>query len=59
MPALQRGHAYRLGPSRWGLRYYDAAGARRRKSPFLSKSAALALTQCDRAAVARRPGARA
>jgi integrase len=42
MPATQRGQAYRLGPNRWGLRYYDATGARRRKSPFPSKSAALA-----------------
>jgi hypothetical protein len=42
MPATQRGQAYRLGPNRWGLRYYDASGARRRKSPFPSKSAALA-----------------
>jgi integrase len=41
MPASQRGQAYRLGPNRWGLRYYDAAGKRRRKSPFPSKSAAL------------------
>src|SRR5581483_5429984 len=41
MPATQRGQAYRLGPNRWGLRYYDAAGTRRRKSPFPSKSAAL------------------
>ncbi len=41
MPATQRGQAYRLGPNRWGLRYYDATGARRRKSPFPSKSAAL------------------
>jgi integrase len=42
MPAIQRGQAYRLGPNRWGLRYYDHDGARRRKSPFPSKSAALA-----------------
>jgi integrase len=42
MPAIQRGQAYRLGPHRWGLRYYDANGGRRRKSPFPSKSAALA-----------------
>ena len=42
MPAIQRGHAYRLGPNRWGLRYYDDDGKRRRKSPFPSKSAALA-----------------
>jgi integrase len=42
MPATQRGQAYRLGPNRWGLRYYDTEGARRRKSPFPSKSAALA-----------------
>jgi integrase len=42
MPAIQRGQAYRLGPNRWGLRYYDSAGHRRRKSPFPSKSAALA-----------------
>ena len=40
MPAIQRGQAYRLGPSKWGLRFYDAGGARRRKSPFPSKSAA-------------------
>src|SRR4051812_43814213 len=42
MPATQRGQAYRLAPGKWGLRYYDASGARRRKSPFGSKSAALA-----------------
>src|SRR3954447_18603464 len=42
MPATQRGQAYRLSPNKWGLRYYDASGARRRKSPFPSKSAALA-----------------
>jgi hypothetical protein len=42
MPAIQRGQAYRLGPNRWGLRYYDADAKRRRKSPFPSKSAALA-----------------
>lgn len=42
MPAIQRGEAYRLGPKKWGLRYYAADGARRRKSPFPSKSAALA-----------------
>jgi len=42
MPATQRGHAYRLGPNRWGLRWYDHDGQRRRKSPFPSKSAALA-----------------
>jgi hypothetical protein len=41
MPATQRGQAYRLGPNRWGLRYYDTDGKRRRKSPFPSKSAAL------------------
>lgn len=42
MPATQRGSAYRIGPNRWGLRYYDTDGTRRRKSPFPSKSAALA-----------------
>jgi integrase len=42
MPPTQRGQAYRLGPNRWGLRYYAAAGKRRRKSPFPSRSAALA-----------------
>lgn len=42
MPQTQRGQVYRLGPNRWGLRYYDVSGARRRKSPFPSKSAALA-----------------
>lgn len=41
MPPTQRGQAYRLGPNKWGLRYYDADGKRRRKSPFPSKSAAL------------------
>ena len=51
MPATQRGHAYRLGPNRWGLRYRDAAGQKHRKSPFPSKSAALAaLPRRDRAA---------
>lgn len=42
MPPIQRGQAYRLGAGRWGLRYYDAGGKRRRKTPFPSKSAALA-----------------
>ncbi|MHB8694367.1 MAG: tyrosine-type recombinase/integrase [Solirubrobacteraceae bacterium] len=42
MPATQRGEAYRLSSGRWGLRYYDADGTRRRASPFSSKSAALA-----------------
>ncbi len=42
MPPTQRGQAYRLGPNRWGLRWYDLDGVRRRKSPFPSKSAALA-----------------
>ncbi|MGH2869035.1 MAG: tyrosine-type recombinase/integrase [Solirubrobacteraceae bacterium] len=41
MPPIQRGQAYRLGPNRWGLRYYDVDGSRRRKSPFATKSAAL------------------
>ena len=41
MPATQRGQAYKIGPGKWGLRYYDASGVRRRKSPFASKSAAL------------------
>jgi integrase len=41
MPQMQRGQAYRLGDSRWGLRYYDNDGKRRRVSPFPSKSAAL------------------
>ena len=41
MPPMQRGQAYRLASNRWGLRYY-ADGARRRQSPFPSKSAALA-----------------
>lgn len=41
MPATQRGQAYRLGPNRWGLRYYDEQGKRQRKSAFPSKSAAL------------------
>src|SRR5215218_5215668 len=42
MPATQRRQAYRLAPGKWGLRYYDRDGAWRRKSPFASKSAAMA-----------------
>lgn len=42
MPPTPTGQAYRIGPNRWGLRFYDTAGVRRRKSPFPSKSAALA-----------------
>jgi hypothetical protein len=42
MPATQRGQAYRLRPNRWGLRWRDLNGERHRKSPFPSKSAALA-----------------
>ena len=42
MPATQRGQAYRLGPNRWGLRYYDAAGVRRRKCRSRRSRAALA-----------------
>lgn len=41
MPPLQRGQAYRISKGKYGLRYYDAAGVRRRKSPFPSRSAAL------------------
>jgi integrase len=41
MPATQRGQPYRLGPNKWGLRYYDEDGVRRRKSPFPTKTAAL------------------
>jgi integrase len=41
MPPTQRGQAYKLAPGRWGLRFY-VDGRRRRKSPFPSKSAALA-----------------
>ena len=42
MPAIQRGQAYKLGRGRWGLRYYDRDGVRRRtKEKFPSKSAAL------------------
>jgi integrase len=42
MPSTQRGQAYKLGSGKWGLRYYDAHGVRQRRSPFPSKSAALA-----------------
>jgi integrase len=43
MPATQRGQPYKLKSGKgWGLRYYDENGARRRKSPFPSKSAAIA-----------------
>ena len=41
MPQTQRGQAYRLDAGRWGLRYYDDDGKRRRVSAFPSKSAAL------------------
>jgi integrase len=41
MPATQRGQVYKISSGKWGLRYYDETGARRRKSPFTSKSAAL------------------
>lgn len=41
MPASQRGEPYKLKSGKWGLRSYDAAGVRRRKSPFPSKTAAL------------------
>jgi len=42
MPATQRGSAYRLSSNHWGLRWRDASGQRHRKSPFSTKSAALA-----------------
>lgn len=41
MPPMATGQPYRLAPNRWGLRYRDADGVRRRQSPFPSKSAAL------------------
>ena len=44
MPAIQRGQAYRLGPNRWGLRYYDAGGVRRRKSPSKARAPHLRTT---------------
>ena len=40
MPAVQEGQPYRLRDGQWGIRYYDAEGVRRRKSPFPTKSAA-------------------
>jgi integrase len=42
MPATQRGQAYKISSCKWGLRYYDQDGVRRRESPFPSKSVALA-----------------
>ena len=42
MPATQRGQVYRLGPNRWGIRYYGPDGKRHKQSPFPSKSAAFA-----------------
>jgi hypothetical protein len=42
MPLTQRGQVYRLGRGRYGLRWYDRDGGRRRKSPFPSQSAARA-----------------
>jgi integrase len=41
MPAEQRGSAYRLDGGKWGLRFYNTDGKRRRVSPFASKSAAM------------------
>src|SRR4051794_33174417 len=41
MPSIQQGAPYRLGAGRWGVRYRDRSGARRRKSPFPTKHAAL------------------
>jgi integrase len=41
MPARQRGEPYRLGKGRWGLRYYDEHGIRRRTSGFTSRTEAL------------------
>jgi hypothetical protein len=41
MPPTQRGQPYRLTSGRWGLRYYDADGVRRRNRPFATRSAAL------------------
>jgi hypothetical protein len=35
MPPTQHGQAYKLAPGKWGLRYYDAEGVRRRKAPSL------------------------
>jgi integrase len=42
MPPTQQGQVYKLGKGRYGLRWYDADGVRRRKSPFPSQSAARA-----------------
>jgi integrase len=42
MPATQRGTVERLEPNKWGLRYREPDGTRRRASPFPSKSAAFA-----------------
>lgn len=41
MPAKQRGEPYRLGRGRWGLRFYDETGRRRRRSGFASRTEAL------------------
>jgi hypothetical protein len=41
MPARQRGEPYKLGKGRWGLRYYDESGRRRRQSGFTSRTEAL------------------
>jgi integrase len=40
MPPTQRGQVYKLGKGRYGLRWYDRDGVRRRKSPFPSQSVA-------------------
>lgn len=42
MPATQRGQVDRIGRGRWRLRWYDRDGDRRTKSPFPSKTAAVA-----------------
>lgn len=40
MPAVQQGTVYAIAGRRYGIRYVDAQGVRRRKSPFDTKKAA-------------------
>lgn len=40
MPAVQQGTVYEISGRRYGIRYFDAQGKRRRKTPFDTKKAA-------------------
>jgi hypothetical protein len=58
MPPIQRGQAYRLGPNRWGLRYYAADGARAQEPVPVQVRRAPVLPRRDRTRAARRDARR-